>query len=354
MNTLSALSVRPAAPSRMKTALRIALALLGLMSLPAAAQQAVVKPLYLWSNPASPLRLSEQSPTGSHPVVSIASGGSATWTLTPALQTSVTLLSGVVPVRLLVTRTCSGLCSFLDPGYRTVSVQLSNNVLGAIASATDVRLNGVPLTTPNPYTIDLNIPGALVAPAGSTFALTISYETFPGFGVNIWPLNAANTSRVELNVSPPAPSLQVQKTSAALSDPFNGGSNPKSIPGAFHVYTVRVTNQGAGTVDNTTIQIVDAIPANTVMCGLTAIPVTFANGLPSSGLTFTYTALGSTTDDLDFSSAASGTNWGYAPPTGSDCDSNIRRIRARPRGIMAGAAASGAPSFEISFRVRVL
>ena len=47
---------------------------------------------------------------------------------------------------------------------------------------------------------------------------------------------------------------------------------------------MRVTNQSAGAMDNNTIQIVDAIPANTVMCGLGGAPVTFTGGREQSYL----------------------------------------------------------------------
>jgi len=332
----------------MKTALRIALALLALVCLPAAAQQ--VRPLYLWSTAPTPPNttypLSEQQPSAASPAVAIASGDSETWRVTPAWTTPVTLVSGSIPVRLVIS--CPGVfCGFSF--NRTATVELRSNSV-TLASGV-LPLATIP-NSPTQYTVTLNLASAVTVPVGSPLELRVSYDALLT-SINVWPLSAGNYSRVELNVSPPAPSLQVLKTSAVLSDPFNGGSNPKSIPGALQVYTVRVTNQGAGTVDNTTIQIVDAIPANTVMCGLTAIPVTFTNGLPISGLTFTYTALGSTTDDLDFSSAASGANWGYAPPAGSDCDPSIRRIRVRPRGVMAGLSASGNPSFEIRFQVRV-
>jgi hypothetical protein len=347
MNTLSALSARPTAPSRMKTALRIALGLLALMCLPAAAQQ-VTRPLYLWSTAPTPPNttypLSEQLPPAGAPSVSIVSDGSATWRLTPAWPTAVALVSGPVPVRLVIS--CTGLvcgASFA----RTVSVELRSNSI-TIASG-NLTLRSIP-NTPTQYTVTLNLASNVTVPVGSPFELRVSYDAVLT-SINVWPLSAGAYSRVELNVA--RPSLQVLKTSAVVSDPFNGGSNPKSIPGATQMYTVRVSNQGAEAVDEDTLQIADDIPANTVMCGLTAAPVTFDDGAPASGLTFTYEALGSATDDLDFSSTASGANWSYTPPSSSDCDPNIRRIRIRPGGAMAGVGASGNPSFEIRFQVRV-
>lgn len=150
------------------------------------------------------------------------------------------------------------------------------------------------------------------------------------------------------------PNLVTTKTVAVDSDPFNNTTNPKSIPGSIQIYTVRVTNQGAGTVDNTTVQIIDPIPVNTTLCGLDSTPVTFTDGSPGSALTLQYSSLNSATDDLDFSNTVSGApTWTYTPTPVDGCDPAVRYIRIRPRGVMAAASASGNPYFEIRFRVRV-
>lgn len=55
--------------------------------------------------------------------------------------------------------------------------------------------------------------------------------------------------------------LSIQKTSAVISDPFNGATNPKAIPGAVIEYAVIVTNNGAVAAGGVTIN--DPPPANT-------------------------------------------------------------------------------------------
>ena len=55
--------------------------------------------------------------------------------------------------------------------------------------------------------------------------------------------------------------LSVVKSSQVISDPINGGSNPKAIPGATLRYTLTVTNDGTADADN--VVIIDAIPGNT-------------------------------------------------------------------------------------------
>jgi uncharacterized repeat protein (TIGR01451 family) len=55
--------------------------------------------------------------------------------------------------------------------------------------------------------------------------------------------------------------LSLTKTSAVISDPFNGGANPKRIPGAIVRYTVVISNSGS--TDATSVVATDPIPANT-------------------------------------------------------------------------------------------
>ncbi len=55
--------------------------------------------------------------------------------------------------------------------------------------------------------------------------------------------------------------LNIAKTSTVVSDPFNGTTNPKAIPGAIVEYAITMTNTGA--VAATGVTLTDPIPANT-------------------------------------------------------------------------------------------
>ncbi len=55
--------------------------------------------------------------------------------------------------------------------------------------------------------------------------------------------------------------MTVTKTSAVVSDPINGTTNPKAIPGATMRYTITVANAGNEDADDVTV--VDTIPTNT-------------------------------------------------------------------------------------------
>jgi hypothetical protein len=152
-----------------------------------------------------------------------------------------------------------------------------------------------------------------------------------------------------------APWLSHLKTTQVMSDPVNGSVNPKSIPGAMQWYTLRITNQGTGSVDANSLAITDAIPANASMyvgdvSGPNSGPIAFVES--ASGLSYTFTSLSSATDNLDFST--NGTSWTYVPTANANgVDPAVRYIRVRPQGPMAASGGSGNPSFEIWFRVRV-
>lgn len=58
-----------------------------------------------------------------------------------------------------------------------------------------------------------------------------------------------------------AATLTVTKSSTIVSDPFNGTTNQKAIPGAVIEYCIDINNTGASSA--TTVVVTDAIPANT-------------------------------------------------------------------------------------------
>lgn len=196
--------------------------------------------------------------------------------------------------------------------------------------------------TTNRFAFRITPPGSVVLGTALTSTATIGGQTSEFGG------NATVTA---------GPTLVVAKQSAPVSDPVNNTSNPKRIPGGVSLYTITVTNQGAGAVDNNSVGVVDAIPANTrLFVGNLGAPgsgpVAFVNGSPSSALTWTFTALNSTTDDLDFSNDG-GATWTYVPtPDANGYDAAVNAIRMRPRGVMPGTG-GGNPNFQLQFRVLV-
>jgi hypothetical protein len=206
-------------------------------------------------------------------------------------------------------------------------------VINGVAQGTD---------TTNRFTFRFPTPGGVSIGTALSSTATISGETSE-FGGNV--------------IVTGGPSLAHVKSVQVVSDPANGTTNPKSIPGAVQLYTVRITNQGALGLDNNSVSIVDAIhPATKLFVGNLGAPgsgpIAFTNGTPSSGLTWTFTALNNITDDLQFSND-NGATWAYAPTADAEgCDVAVTHIRMQPKGTMPGNG-GGDPYFELRFRVVV-
>lgn len=170
----------------------------------------------------------------------------------------------------------------------------------------------------------------------------------PQSQANFWNIDDQVFSLVKVN-------LVIVKSATTLSDPVNGGTNPKSLPGAFKQYTVVVTNQGLGASDNNSVRFTDPIPPQTELVVTNwsgSGPVLFTQGSPTSGLTYTYTSLGSGADSLEFSND-NGATWTYTPTAnGNGTDPAVTNIRISPTGAFA-ARVGVAPSFTLQFRVRV-
>ena len=150
------------------------------------------------------------------------------------------------------------------------------------------------------------------------------------------------------------PELVVAKEVVTVADPYNVTNTPKAIPGAEILYTVTVTNQGAGTVDNDTFRVMDDVPADACMlvqdaAGPGSGPVLFQDGVPSSGLSYSFVSLGSTTDDLEFSDDG-GLSFNYTPtPNASGCDTAVTHIQINPTGTFAADTGGGSPQARFEF-----
>jgi uncharacterized repeat protein (TIGR01451 family) len=169
--------------------------------------------------------------------------------------------------------------------------------------------------------------------------------------------NFYNIDEITFNVTGALPpSLTAVKSMQVTSDPVNGSTNPKAIPGGEILYSIHVSNNGAGPADSNSIAFTDAIPANTELFvgdlnGAGTGPVIYIDGTPTSGLTYTYTSLASATDALDFSND-SGVTWTYTPVPVAGYDALVTNIRVRPQGIFQPKVVT-APAFDIRFQVRV-
>lgn len=156
----------------------------------------------------------------------------------------------------------------------------------------------------------------------------------------------------------PSPVIQTIKSVETLSDPVNDSSNPKAIPGAVMQYTIMSSNSGFAATDTDSVTVTDSIPANTEMfvgdiAASGSGPLAFIDGSTSSTLSYTFAALGSSTDDLEFSSDG-GATFSYTPvPDADGFDSNVTHFRGLTGGAFAASNGINNPGFSFQFRVRV-
>lgn len=141
----------------------------------------------------------------------------------------------------------------------------------------------------------------------------------------------------------PMPTVTMAKTTAPYSDPQNGTTNPKLIPGGDLTYTLTVTNSNASPIDASTLVLTDPIPGDLIFyngdiddAGPLTTNYAFTPG--TSGLTFAPA-------NLTYSNNG-GTSYAYTPAAGYD--PAVNAIRFAPQGTMAANS-----SFSIRFRARI-
>lgn len=232
----------------------------------------------------------------------------------------------------------------------TVVASSTTTGSGGTVNAGDTGL--VTVAASRPYTLDEIAAGtttlgnytAALACSNATSGSSTVLPTTVGGSITLRPGDTVTCSITNTRRSIAV--LIVEKTSTVISDPVNGTTNPKLIPGAIVEYAITVRNAGTGRPDTASITITDIMPPE--MAFATGTPVTFTNGSPTSGLsTFDAATM------VRYSSAAGGADPYTYTPSGS-FDPNVRGIRIIPAGRMAAAgSATSQPSFTIRFRAQV-
>jgi len=196
--------------------------------------------------------------------------------------------------------------------------------------------------------VTYDVPGSANAAEVATVSVTASSDYEPAS-------NGFVTDTITIAIPP---DIVVAKDATTIADPVNGTTNPKAIPGADVQYVLTIRNEGAGTADNDSLLMIDAIPSDSCMRvldigGAGSGPVAFQDGTPGSNLSYSFTSLSSTTDDLQFSSDG-GATFNYTPTAGgSGCDPAITHIRIQPQGTFAADVGAGSPAATFTFRVIV-
>lgn len=227
----------------------------------------------------------------------------------------------------------------------------------------DISAANVTITDPTP-SVQLNNAAmtSVATPTGATRIFEYQY-TVPATPDGFWDISVTANEGTEGTVSHTAQAnmiigttnIVISKNNTVISDPINA-TNPKAIPNAIIEYTLSVSNTGFGFADNNTIELTDPLPAQTTLfLGSPVNPAQFTDGFTASGLTFTFTSLASTTDDIAFSNNGGST---FITPSvdGNGFDITvppINFIRFTPKGALRGSDGSNNPSFDIQFRLRV-
>lgn len=234
------------------------------------------KQLYLWNNGTRSTALYRAPPSGSHTSVTMnGNGGTSTWTLTPALQKALTLNSGGFQVRLYLARSGSGLTN-----GRTVTVTLSNSVLGTLASTS----NSVPATA-GVVIFNLSLGSAVTAPVGSTFALTVTNTTgTTNRTVTLSPYVGSNFSLINLNSATVINVDSVQPYNAA----YSGGVVTTSFIRGNTVYLRSVVSDPFGSFDITAANLTLLDPSGSAVLSNVAMTQVADSGAATKTYQYAY------------------------------------------------------------------
>ena len=159
-----------------------------------------------------------------------------------------------------------------DVGSCTISVNgVTQNYVGSLApdaSQTVKVVCAIPLAQLNGDVSGVSLTAtARAAGSNGLTALVQSATNDPnvvdivfadGAGTDDAALAANYSTRSAYRVATAA--LTVTKTVASVCDPFNGGTNPKNIPGSYAAYTISITNNGGASA--TLTQMTDTLNAN--------------------------------------------------------------------------------------------
>jgi uncharacterized repeat protein (TIGR01451 family) len=243
--------------------------------------------------------------------------------------------------------------------FTTGTVYLRSKVTDPFGSA-DIASANIQIDDPNLVTkvsITTSM-GAPVASDASSKTFEYAYLPVPPAASGFWKTtviaqegliseNTPTDSRV--GTFKVEPSLMLIKSAQAVWDPINLGVTPKIIPGSEMVYTVNLRNSGYGSVDSNSLVIIDAMPANTVMCAAAACfntPVQSSCITPPCGLTFAYPA------DVTYSCSAPATP--CPNPDAAGWSANVTGISINPKSSFYGTAVPASPKqYNFQFKVKI-
>lgn len=172
-----------------------------------------------------------------------------------------------------------------DPGIDTAA---NIDTLPADGSVVVFVVANVPVTTSNGQFANVSLTAQAAVPGtnGATLATeTVGADDPNAVDVVFGDDGEDNSEADSDQYAVQSAALSVAKTSAVASDPFNGTTNPKAIPGATVEYTITLANGGAVSAAGVTIG--DTLPANTTFvangynAGASNVSITVGAGSPT-------------------------------------------------------------------------
>lgn len=220
-------------------------------------------PLYIRYIPYSPpnLYLQVNRATAAYYLPGMNAGVTYNFDMVPTVSGTLSLASGPIPVTLAIYRV-----PFNCSGAKSVTVTVQYNIGGSFVNiGSQTQTINVPSSGSVVQTYlfsGINSVNTHVLNTGDFIRVSITANTTRLCLVNEYPTGGtdADASR---GVFQTGPIFSVTKTSVIVSDPVNGTTNPKAIPGALIRYTLTVQNNAAASADGDNVIITDPVPADT-------------------------------------------------------------------------------------------
>ena len=205
---------------------------------------------------------------------------------------------------------------------------------------------------------DSVIAGTVALASGSSVDIFIAYS-IPSFSSGIATVvttatsqyNTIVTDSVTDTVNALYPNITSMKYISAVADSTAAtpGGADKALPGSVITYTIDVSNGGNAPPNADTLVVRDNVPTSVSMYIGTgaASPVTFDAG--TTLLSYTYSSLASTGDDIAFTSESSGSPaYTYTPVPVSGYDSAVTGFKIEPKGNFDAST-----SFDLTYEVMI-
>ena len=224
-------------------------------------------PLYVRFIPYSPpnLHLSASRATAAYYLPGVNTGTTFNFTLTPVLTSTLSLAKGPIPI---VLQFYDGIASCR--GSKVITATIRYNISGTFTTISS-QTQTINVTNAGAVIQTFSFGGLSAVQnytlqAGDYAQLQITHEP-TGTGqaclVNEFPTGGVDTdtSKVTLQTGP---MLSIQKLRSLISDPVNGTSNPKSIPGATVRYTINISNDATASATANSVAFTDDVPSDTL------------------------------------------------------------------------------------------